>query len=139
MSECRVVADIETTSAIKHGHIPILHPNWPDKPIDEGSEPCQFQNDAAFFIKGLQDTSSVQPPKIPCPKVKSEDWTMEMAPTQSEQPGPCPDVQPEQSGQPSSSVETAVTAPASSSQTLHNFDDSARESFLCALDANRVA
>ena len=163
LSECRVVAGIETTSAMKHGHVPILHPNWPDKPLDAGGEYCEFQNDAAFLIRGIQDTSSIQPPKIPCPKVKSEDWTLEMQSAQSaqpgpclatqpeqsaqsEQPGPCLATQPEQSEQFSSSLETPaastpVAASASPSQTvsLHNFDDSIRESFLCTLAAHRRA
>ena len=58
-AERRVAANIENTIAIKHGHIPILHPEWPDtSATDDDYDP--------LWIRGgnIPDTFVMIPPKI---------------------------------------------------------------------------
>ena len=69
-AERRVAANIENTIAIKHGNIPVLHPEWPDSSAiidnDDDFDPLWFRGGE------ISETSVMIPPKIDCAARKAK-------------------------------------------------------------------
>ena len=74
--ERRIAADIDCRTSSRNGHLPELHPEWPDLPSNEFGVNDDEEPWLLMKASGACDQSVIQPPRYPCPNVDESAWMM---------------------------------------------------------------